>query len=70
MKKEETIKEFYDIKVDKEYYEKLKTIDYSEVETTLDEVFKDYIYYDNETPYGLSLSVTYILVILQEPSLY
>ena len=36
MKKEETIKKFYDIKVDKEYYEKLKTIDYSEVETTLD----------------------------------
>ena len=70
MKREERIKEFYDIKVDKEYYEKLKTIDYSEVETTLDEVFKDYIYYDHETLYGLSLSVTYILVILQEPSLY
>ena len=70
MKKEERIKEFYDIKVDKEYYEKLKTIDYSQVETTLDEVFKDYIYYDHETPYSLSLSVAYILVILQEPSLY
>ena len=70
MKREERIKEFYDIKVDKEYYEKLKTIDYSEVETTLDKVFKDYIYYDHETPYGLSLSVAYILVILQEPSLY
>ena len=70
MKREERIKEFYDIKVDKEYYEKLKTIDYSEVETTLDEVFKDYIYYDHETPYSLSLSATYILIILQEPSLY
>ena len=70
MKREERIKEFYDIKVDKEYYEKLKTIDYSEVETTLDEVFKDYIYYDHETPYDLSLNVAYILVILQEPSLY
>ena len=70
MKKEEKIKEFYDIKVDKEYYEKLKTIDYSEVETTLDEVFKDYIYYDHETPYSISLSATYILIILQEPSLY
>ena len=70
MKKEEKIKEFYDIKVDNEYYEKLKTIDYSEVETTLDEVFKDYIYYDHETPYDLSLNVAYILVILQEPSLY
>ena len=70
MKREERIKEFYDIKVDKEYYEKLKTIDYSEVETTLDEVFKNYIYYDHETPYDLSLNVAYILVILQEPSLY
>ena len=70
MKKEETIKKFYDIKVDKEYYEKLKTIDYSEVETTLDEIFKDYIYYDHETLYSLSLSATYILIILQEPSLY
>ena len=70
MKKEERIKEFYDIKVDKKYYEKLKIIDYSEVKTTLDEVFKDYIYYDHETPYDLFLNVAYILVILQEPSLY
>lgn len=35
-------KEYFDIKIDREYYEKLKRIDYSKVEKTLYDTFKDY----------------------------
>ena len=33
-------KEYFDIKIDREYYEKLKRIDYSKVEKTLYDTFK------------------------------
>ena len=38
----EKSKEYFELKIDREYYEKLKTIDYSKVEIALYEKLKDY----------------------------
>ena len=68
----ETYKEIEDrdIKIDREYYEKLKTINYSDVETTLEKTLEKYIKESREPIYIGAKDIALLLVILQDPILY
>ena len=68
----ETYKEIEDrdIKIDREYYEKLKTINYSDVETTLEKTLEKYIKESTEYIYIGAKDIALLLVILQDPILY
>ena len=68
----ETYKEIEDrdIKIDREYYEKLKTINYSDVETTLEKTLEKYIKESTEHIYIGAKDIALLLVILQDPILY
>lgn len=68
----ETYKEIEDrdIKIDREYYEKLKTINYSDVETTLEKTVEKYIKESREPIYIGAKDIALLLVILQDPILY
>lgn len=68
----ETYKEIEDrdIKIDREYYEKLKTINYSDVETTLEKTLEKYIKKNREPIYIGAKDIALLLVILQDPILY
>lgn len=68
----ETYKEIEDrdIKIDREYYEKLKTINYSDVETTLEKTLEKYIKESREPIYIEAKDIALLLVILQDPILY
>lgn len=68
----ETYKEIEDrdIKIDREYYEKLKTINYSDVETTLEKTLEKYIKESRESIYIGAKDIALLLVILQDPILY
>lgn len=68
----ETYKEIEDrdIKIDREYYEKLKTINYSDVETTLEKMLEKYIKESREPIYIGAKDIALLLVILQDPILY
>ena len=68
----ETYKEIEDrdIKIDKEYYEKLKTINYSDVEATLEKTLEKYIKESTEHIYIGAKDIALLLVILQDPILY
>lgn len=68
----ETYKEIEDrdIKIDREYYEKLKTINYSDVETTLEKTLEKYIKESREHIYIGAKDIALLLVILQDPILY
>lgn len=59
-----------DIKIDREYYEKLKTINYSDVETTLEKTLEKYIKESREPIYIGAKDIALLLVILQDPILY
>ena len=74
----EKSKEYFELKIDREYYEKLKTIDYSKVEIALYEKLKDYRIWLTENTVEnycykdidlIMIVVAYILIILQEPTL-
>lgn len=68
----ETYKEIEDrdIKIDREYYEKLKIINYSDVETTLEKTLEKYIKESREPIYIGAKDIALLLVILQDPILY
>lgn len=68
----ETYKEIEDrdIKIDREYYEKLKTINYSDVETTLEKTLEKYIKESREPIYIGAKDIALLLVILQDSILY
>ena len=68
----ETYKEIEDrdIKIDKEYYEKLKTINYSDVEATLEKTLEKYIKESREPIYIGAKDIALLLVILQDSILY
>lgn len=68
----ETYKEIEDrdIKIDREYYEKLKTINYSDVETTLEKTLEKYIKESRKPIYIGAKDIALLLVILQDPILY
>ena len=68
----ETYKEIEDrdIKIDREYYEKLKTINYSDVKTTLEKTLEKYIKESREPIYIGAKDIALLLVILQDPILY
>lgn len=68
----ETYKEIEDrdIKIDKEYYEKLKTINYSDIEATLEKTLEKYIKESTEHIYIGAKDIALLLVILQDPILY
>ena len=68
----ETYKEIEDryIKIQRIYYEKLKTINYSDVETTLEKTLEKYIKESREPIYIGAKDIALLLVILQDPILY
>lgn len=66
----EKSKEYFELKIDREYYEKLKTINYSDVETTLEKTLEKYIKESREPIYIEAKDIALLLVILQDPILY